>query len=213
MWHKITVEQYQQIARVQAEPLEDMDKLIAVIGIIYDKTESQVNDLPVPLFHRLTAEVNELFSKGLQTNIPGKYIKANGHKYRMIYKAAKITYGQWTEIMHFLNGDLIQNLHLLAASIAGPVKYGITHKNNSDQHEAVATDFLQANFAQTYNAVVFFCLTLTNLEKAMPDFLESPSQMIQDLRKQLNPENQTDSQKDTDGYTVQRRSETMKVPV
>jgi hypothetical protein len=165
MWHKITVEQYQQIYQVHQEEIEDIDKMIRIIGILYDMSESQVNDLPVPQFHKLTAEITQTFKEPLGEGVASKRIKAVGRTYQICYKPGKLRYGQWVELMHFMKGGIIPNLHLLAASVANPVRFGIVRPNKSETHGKRAEDFLQANFLETYNSVVFFYQCLIGLKK------------------------------------------------
>lgn len=173
MWHKITVEQYQQIYQVYKEPIEEIDKIIHIISILYNKSEHEVNNLPVTTFHKLTAEINQTFSPELKTTIAYKYIKANGHRYKLSYEVGNLRFGQWAELQHFLKGNLIENLHKLAASIAAPMRFGIiAGKNDSEQHEKVANDFLQANFLKTYSSVVFFCHKWTGSKIDTKDYLE-----------------------------------------
>lgn len=158
MWHKITVEQYQQVYELSKAGLDDVDKLLQVIGILYNLTEAQVNDLPVKVYHRLIEDIQQTF-----TSFPGSgphkaKIKAGGKTYQLSYQVEKMRYGQWVEVQHFLEQGIIEHLHLIAASIASPVRFGcIKGKNDSKTHDKRADDFLQANFKDLYNSVVFFC--------------------------------------------------------
>jgi hypothetical protein len=195
MWDQITVEQYQQVQRLNKEPLEDLDKMVRIIQILFGLSENQVNDLPVPRFNEMVAKVTETFSSGLKAGIPPKSIRVGRRRYRMLYAAKKLTYGQWTDLQHFLNGDTIENLHYVAAVIATRKRLFKAKPN----FQAVANDFLNANFLKTYNAVVFFCLTMTGLKKVTRDFLESPKKVTTQMKTILNLEAEKDLSNGMDG--------------
>jgi hypothetical protein len=206
MWNKITVEQYQAIHAINNEDGDDIDKLLRIVSILYNKTEKEVNDLPVTTFHKITAEIAALFSAGLPERKTRKRLRIGGRRYMMQYNVGKISYGQWCEIQHFLKGDLIENLHLLAASIAAPMKWGLlTGKNDSRNHEKVSTDFLQANFLDTYSSVVFFCASLTGLKNPIPDSsTRKQSRMIKVTEKEIETWLiEQGLMSGTDGYTAQ----------
>lgn len=172
MWHRITVEQYQQIALIQANRMEEVDKLVQIVCILYNMTESQVNDLPLTRYQELVRKAGETFS-----NVPevkaARTIKTGKRRYFMQYDCQKLRYGQWVELQHFLKGDFIQNLHLIAASIAQPVRFGVRGKNKSEQHEQRANDFLQANYRDLYASMVFFWNVLTVSEDSIEIYSNS----------------------------------------
>lgn len=208
MWRKISVEQYQQIQKINASPLEDMDKTIQIIMVLFDLSEQGVDELPVKKFQDLTLQLAQTFSAPLKQAIPKKSIRAGKTKYRLQYEARKITYGQWTDVHHFSEGNIIENLHHLAAIIAKPA--GLFKSKAS--HEKIAEDFLHANFMDTYNAVVFFCLTSCALEKDINLFSVKPSKILQKLKRELQSATvQQDLPIGTDGYIQQPSLETMKL--
>jgi hypothetical protein len=177
-WRDITVEQYQlinginneKIRRDQSKEDNDLEKMIRIIALLFNKTETEVNNLPVDHFHRLTAHITNLFTydfKGKERHT----IIANGKRYAFDYEIGQMRHAQYVEAMSFLkDGKIIENLHLIAASITCPMtwyfKRGV---NDSSTHAERANDFLQANFQDTYNSVVFFCALLNKLNTSYRD--------------------------------------------
>lgn len=161
MWDKIIVEQYQQITAINKQEMAEDEKIVQVIQILFNLTEAQVNDLPLSTFQQYATQAGIAF----QTLRPGQWkktIKANGKRYRLQYDPATLRFGQYIELQHFLKGGLVENLHLLAASIARPVQFRFfTMPNRSEQHAQVADDFLTANFLDLFSCLVFFSRRMT----------------------------------------------------
>lgn len=160
-WDKITVEQYQLIHSVVHQDLDDVDKSIRIIGVVYNLTEDQISKLPYDLFLKRVDEVVKLFSIPKQGRAK-RSIVANGKRYAFDYNIGKQRFAQYMESQHFLKSGLVENLHLIMASIARPVTFRIFKgKNKSEDHEQVAADLQKANFLELYHSAVFFCSVLS----------------------------------------------------
>lgn len=164
-WNEVTVEQYQKITAIQAataapgqspEDLE-IEKTIRIISTLYKIPEEQVSQLPVDKFHRYVVDLNNLFLSTKEGEHK-KMIRANGKRYAFTYNIGEFRMAQYVEAQEFLKRGLIENLHLIAASISQPVTwYFKTKPNDSLNHEKVSEDFKKAPFMDVYNSVVFFC--------------------------------------------------------
>lgn len=161
-WSNITVQQYQDVYRfVEDESLDDMARLDAVIGSLFDLTANEVDNLSVEQYTSFAKQCTFVLEA---VEIPGKavkYIKANGRKYFVNYSPRtllrNLRHRQYVEAMTFAEKP-IENLHLFLASLVQPVRFGFWPvKNKAEQHEQVAEDMLHAPFVNAYHAAVFFC--------------------------------------------------------
>lgn len=162
-WKNITVEQYQLIHSVIKQNINEIDKTIRIIGIIYNLTEDQIYKLPYDTFLKYTDEVTHLFTIPKGEERAKRSVVAGGKRYAFDYNIGKHRFAQYIEAQHFLQGGIVENLHLIAASITRPVYCRVIRgKNDSAKHEERANDFLKANFLEVYYSVVFFCSVLSS---------------------------------------------------
>lgn len=175
-WESLTVGQYQELYRLSLKSnLDDFEKVEKAICIIYNLSESQVEDMLRTEFIEKAKHISFLFSK---ESIPGKaknYINCGRKKYKVNYDVTKLSHGQWVSIAHFMDKP-IENMHFILACMVNPVKFGITLKNKSADHIKYSEDLLSARMIDVYHSCVFFCKVYTNSIEAIRDYLEA--QMI-----------------------------------
>jgi hypothetical protein len=205
-WKTLTVEQYQHIYSVMTSDADDVTKQIRILSSLLNIPEHEVEAMPIDEFRNKCAKIAYLFTM----KIPGKakrYIKANGKLYKPQYKLNKFRFGQYVEVLSF-SGSYIDDLHKLMASICDPVKrkwYGAVvpvkknlfddkaeigtevGKNDSNKHEEIANDLLQARFIDVYHTAVFFYRVLRGSIKIMKDSLveEMSQKMGRETANQL----------------------------
>jgi hypothetical protein len=155
-WGTITVQQFQDIHRLSISPdLDEFDRVERAICILFDMTEQQVDDLPVTTFNALARQC----TFALTDKVPGKPVKSfriGRNKYAITYDPTKLRHRQYVEVLTF-GEKPIENMHFIMASLVQPVRWGIRRKNEAKDHEAIATDMLNARLVDVYHSCVFFC--------------------------------------------------------
>lgn len=163
-WDKITVQQYIDVDKLSDDKkIDSEEKVEKIIAILFNLTERDVEELPITTFNNYAKQIGELL---IDKKIPGKavrYIKVNGRKYAIEYNPTKLMHRQYVELQFFQQGGVIQNLHLLMASIIRPVRFGFKMKNDAKKHSVYAEDILNARFIDVYHTCVFFCNLFRNL--------------------------------------------------
>jgi hypothetical protein len=177
-WKDITVEKYQFVNEIYKQEGEDIDKVINVLAVLLDSTPKEIGNLSIPNFHRLSSYVNAL-CQNIPQSEPKKWIKANGKRYYVNYNVESHRLAQYIEVQHFLKGGLIDNLHLIMASVVQPSRFFIKQKNDSNKHQEIAQDLLKANFIDLYNSGVFFCQVFTEFNKGYSGLLELNNEPIE----------------------------------
>lgn len=164
MWKRITVEQYQQLDAINGQDLDDLDKVIAMVSVVFNKPEEDVLELYPKQFNALAVQIGTMFT-AIPNRAAKRIIQANGKRYAIDYNIGQYRLAQYVEAQHFLKAGLIPNLHLIAASLSSPYTIFRKGKNDSENHAEIAENFKQANFLDTYTAVVFFCQHLTQFNR------------------------------------------------
>lgn len=162
-WKDVTVWQFQQLEALKRTPgLTEVDIAAKAVEIMYDMTERQVDSLSMDDFNKLSKGLNFLATEPIP-HAPAQYIDVNGRRYKCIYDLRKLKAGRYLEAKSF-GGDIIGNLHKIAASMVSPMKrvklkpWRWEHVNyDASNHELYADDMLHAPFLTVYNSVLFFC--------------------------------------------------------
>lgn len=209
-WNNLTLQQFQDIYALSRDTsLDELERTARAISIIYDKSESQVDDMTLNEFNKLGTEAAEMLK---MENIPGKPVKSfrvGAKRYGINYKPQTMTHRQYVEILTF-GEKPIANMHLIMASIVQPMRFGIRFKNKSDDHVKVAEDMLNAPFLAVYHSCVFFCKLYSALIKHIRGYLIE--QMMTKGMTQAQAENLvTISINVMDGYFQQSKSPILKV--
>lgn len=203
-WEKVTVEKYQAIFQL-SEIKDEMDRVIAAISILFDKSETEVNDMTVQEFNEYAKKCMFIFG-----DIPGKPVKtfkANGKKYAICYDVTKMRFRQYAEISHF-GSDTVGNIHLIMASIVQPVNWiGKRKRNKAEDHLIISQDILKARFIDVFHAMVFFCSLFRSLIKSSKDYLVL--KMMEELKMESYEAEMLlqDSMRDMDGFFQRIKSQ------
>lgn len=170
-WNDITVQQFLDVYKVSKDTGSDeMTKVEKTVAILYNMSEKQVEELSMMEFGRRCREINFVLVGNIPEK-PVKRIKVNGRRYAINYDPSKIKHRQYVELMHY-GANPVENMHLVMASVVQPVTwYGRKLKNSADDHEAVASDMLQAKVIDVHNANVFFCKLYASLMENLRDYL------------------------------------------
>ena len=175
-WNELTVWQYQQIYPILTKPNKDWSNLdieSKLVGIIYNMTDTQVDNLSVMQFNNLRSTLD--FLKDEIKGEAAKYVEINGTRYRFIYDVFQIKAARYIESKVF-STDLIGNLHKIAASMVVPQRktwYGkwVDQEYDAANHSKYADDMLEAKFVNVYNSIVFFYQVYRNWIEISKDYL------------------------------------------
>jgi len=175
-WNELTVWQYQQIYPIVTKPNKDWSNLdieSKLVGIIYNMTDTQVDNLSVMQFNNLRSTLD--FLKDEIKGEASKYVEINGTRYRFIYDVFQIKAARYIESKVF-STDLIGNLHKIAASMVVPQRktwYGkwVDQEYDAANHSKYADDMLEAKFVNVYNSIVFFYQVYRNWIEISKDYL------------------------------------------
>lgn len=208
----LTVGQFQALYAVQKSSQDELDKITDCVAILTGKTSAEVDDMPLSEFNAISAQIRQVFSQPMPEAKAKQIIKANGKEYGITYEPGKLRAGQYVEYQGWIQGDLVDNLHMIMASLSYPVKrFGWLKrkgKNDSANHEQVANDFKEAKFIDVYAACLFFCELLKGSIKALEGFLakELKGTMSRKEVKELV----TDLLNSLDGFTPRNKSQTLR---
>lgn len=190
-WDDITVYQFQQLAALPhpATELEQAERVIQTVCIVYNLTERQVDSLSLADYHKLLSGLT--FLNAPPEWKPAKHFTANKRRYRLVYDVRQIHAGRYIEVKHFAQ-DFVTNMHKVAASIIIPQRrnaLGIWKdaKYDAAQHERYAEDILQAPITAIHGSAVFFCKLYTTSMRNLKDYLmpKIPTEMRAQAEKAL----------------------------
>jgi len=134
-WKNITLQQFQQISIINAdEELDEADKLLFIISILYDKTDYQLGRISTTKLKRLINSVNNIFTSEINIKQKNRF-----GIYKLNYDIASIRFGQYVELSYFIQQDSTQKAHNILASIAAPLFF----KNDSKNHSKISNYFLK----------------------------------------------------------------------
>lgn len=184
----LTVGQYQELYKIHKSTDEDIDKAIASVAILTDKTRWEVEELPLMDFTGMSKEISILFSNPEVKSKVVKSVRINGKKYVVILNPRKLSAGQYIDLQTFLKGNLIENLHRLMASLLIQVKYSplnIRGKYDGENHEKIAEGIQSLKFSEIHSTCVFFSKLWTASIKAMETYLKK--EWKKKTKNQMNP--------------------------
>lgn len=148
--------------------------------ILYDMTETQVDEMSVIDFNKKCRECAKFLSI---SEVPGEAKKKiNG--YWVNYEPQTLKHRQYVEINYWVN-DFVENMHLILASIVMPVKWKFFKGvNKADEHSKYAEAMLSAKIVDVYHSCVFFCKLYSNLIGVTVDYLGSKN-MLKGMNQQM----------------------------
>ena len=205
----LTVKQYQDLYYIHKGTDDDIDKIIQSVCVLTGLSERGVEDLPLPVFNKISAELSRIFSKDIQGQAQS-FINIGGAKYGINYLPATLTAGQYVEVQTWMQTNVIENLHKIFASIVYQVKgKGIFKKRlkyNPDNHNQVSEAILSCRFADVYFSCVFFLELWKSSINSLADYLEKEGK-----KKGVNPIQMRDILKNiSDGYIMQSGFQNLK---
>lgn len=184
---RITVGQYQELYSISKSEDSDIEKAIQSVCVVTGKTAMEVEDMPIGEFKQLSQSVIYEFHKASLNAHPKSFLKARGKLFQVNYIPSTLRSAQYTELQAWLGGDLIENLHLILASIVFPVKkylwVKLPGKNDSSKHKEVAELIKEMDFYEAYGCVIFFCKLFNASIKGTLNYLESSKQMTKEYKK------------------------------
>ena len=175
--------------------MNDFDKSIKLVQVLLDKTEKEVEKIPIKKFERICKKLEQAFNLNMDEAIkskPKEIIKANGRRYKLNFEVTKEPFntGRYIEVATFADGNTIMNMHNILASISQPMVFNWNKlaweclPYNALIHEQYADDLKHADFKHGYHALVFFCQFLMISIPGSQDYLEivTEKQMMQNLQ-------------------------------
>jgi hypothetical protein len=205
----LTVRQYQQLYNIHTSKDEDQDKIIQSVCVLTGKTERQVDEMLLPEFNKVAAELARIFSKDIKGD-PQTFIQIAGNRYGIIYDPSTLSTGQYVEIQTWMQTGVIDNLHKIMASLVYQVKgRGIFKKRlkyNAEIHPQLSEAILECNFIHVHSSCVFF-LNLWNASiNSLEDYLEKEMRA-----KGIQTKEMKDTlKKITDGFLTPKKLQTLK---
>lgn len=202
-WNNITLQQFQDIYRLSINTeLDEIEKLTRTVCIIHGLTESEVDDLTLMEFNKLSKECSFLLSD----KIPGKVQKTfmvGLNKYAINYKPTTLKHRQYVEIITFAEKP-IENMHNIMASLVNQVSIWGKKKNLVDDHARIADEMLKAPLVSIYHSSVFFCKLYSALIKRIQGYLIK-EMTSKGMTEQAASKLIMDSQSAMDGFIAQSK--------
>ena len=149
----MTLGQFQEIYKISRSDIDEEDKMTEMVAAMTGRTPNEVDSLSIPEFNQLAAQVKEALSKPLPDAKATPVI--NGHG--ITYEPAKLNRGQYVTLNHFLKGDVLENAHLILASVSYNPK---TKQHEPDRHNEIAEALQSAPLEQVVAACLFFLSSL-----------------------------------------------------
>jgi hypothetical protein len=206
----ITVRQYQQLYAIHTSKDEPEDKIIQSVCVLTGKSEKGVEEMLLPEFNRVSAEIARIFSKDIKGD-PQTFIQVAGKRYGIIYDPATLSTGQYVSIQTWISTNVIENLHRIMASLVYQVKgWGIFKKRmpyNSDNHAQLSEAILDCKFIDVHSSCVFFLELWKNSINSLEDYLVREAVSRGSNRMKI----QDTLRKISDGFTIQKKSPTSKM--
>lgn len=134
-WNNITLYQFQQIERVNADrQMDAIDKALFSTCIVYGYTEFELDAMDPVKASKLLSKMSKVFESKF-TPLPVRWLKW----YQVNYDVAAMTFGQYIELSFFLQQP-VPNAHYILASITNRPLL----KNDAKEHKAKADKFLHS---------------------------------------------------------------------
>lgn len=201
---EITIGQYQQLYAIEKQEGDEFEKSLQRVAVITGMTDRELEDMPLMRVNEIAKGIRIACEQAVLNNSPVDFLKSGNKIYQVQYMISRMRAAQYSELQTWLNGDIIENLHKILASIVVPVKKWlwvyVPGKNDSAKHPEVSEHMKDVNFNDAYGCVVFFCRLYNALIKDMQGYLELQ------LVKKMSPEEAKklmgDLMKVMDGFTI-----------
>jgi hypothetical protein len=146
----ISLFKFSQVDEINAREIPDIDKLLFSTCVIYDLTEYQLDHMKPRKALRLISKIEKLFKGGFEPKAATKI-----GKYKINYDPSALTFGQYIELMFFLDQPLIQAAHYVLASIV----------STEDDHPGRSQYFLSRPVAEAMGTVIKYVENLNKFNK------------------------------------------------
>lgn len=123
----LTIAKYQELYSVDWEDMEEIDRQVAIISILSDKTEEEVLALPLTEYGKLAAQTEFLTREPNVKNRTPNKVKINGREYEVLKDINDMTAGQYIDYQQYLSlNDVTKYLPNLLSCFIIPKgkKYG-----------------------------------------------------------------------------------------
>ena len=198
----MTLGQFQEIYKISRSDIDEEDKMTEMVAAMTGRTPNEVDSLSIPEFNQLAAQVKEALSKPLPDAKATPVIIGHG----ITYEPAKLNRGQYVTLNHFLKGDVLENAHLILASVSYNPK---TKQHEPDRHNEIAEALQSAPLEQVVAACLFFCQVFETSIKGLGSYLGK--ELTRGMRSHHDRAVMLRILMDVlDGYTMQSRSQTLK---
>lgn len=162
-WHFITVAQFQELDRIETIETDMVDKLAHSVCVVYKKKPQEVNEWGKGKFLKYAGRLERLFSKPPPRSWFEMPLETD---------AAKINYGQFVEIMYFLQNGMIENIHHIAASLMG----------GADDHAVRSQMVLETGITRVLHPVSVFIASWEKLMRSYSGLFEIDDERDEDDR-------------------------------
>lgn len=179
-WHEITISKFQELAEVESTGRE---KSIEIISILTDIEEDLIKGLGMSTMGQILTGLtwsNETPADALYKPI----ISAHGLEFGLIPKFENLTYGQWSDLEHYIEKP-IANLHNIMAILYSPLVTAFNDRDrivqdyDANYHEAYSTIFKnEVMISDVYGVLVFFCLIAQTYTSVTQDYLEEQMKLM-----------------------------------
>jgi hypothetical protein len=140
MLNKVSLYKFQRIDEINSRDISDLDKTFFTACELFNFTEYQFDNLPVKKAMKYVSKVQRIIGSDLKLK-PSKKIG----KYLMQYDPSKLTFGQFIELVFFLQYPM-KNIHYSLASIVS--KEADTHKERAEYFLTLPIGRLMGSFKQ-----------------------------------------------------------------
>ena len=182
-----------------------------MVAILAGKTVNEVEAMKVPDFEKLAIKVKEALREPIINQKPEEAVNEYPTPekvvagYGITYEMGKLDRGQYVTVMHFLQGDYIENAHLILASITYNPK---TLKHEPERHQQIADELQGVDLAIIAPCLLFFCRVFETSIKSLGSYL------AKELTKGKNPQEKsyllTTLTAALDGFSTQSRLQNLR---
>jgi len=167
----LTVGQYQELYRIHKSKDDELEKSVLSIATITSQTRWEVEEMPMDKFRDKIREINILFSMPMAELKPKSSVKVNGKKYKVCLNPRTLSTGQYIDLQHFMQEDMILGLHKIMACLLVPKKLFGKGTYDGENHEKISEGIQELPFRHIHSTCVFFS-QLWNLSiKALEPYL------------------------------------------
>jgi hypothetical protein len=135
-WSNISLFKHQQIEEINARDIPDIDKVLFSTCMLFDKTESELDNTDPQKVLRMATKMQRIF----ETPFSPKALTKIG-RYTINYDISKMTFGQYIELAFFLSdkAKVIARAHFIMATIS----HQWLRKHTTADHRHKANYFLR----------------------------------------------------------------------